>query len=182
MFGKRRGMRGQAAIEYLMTYGWALLVIAIVIVALYMILQTQGRTEQCNAPVGFLCNDPMPQVSVKAGGGATAGQNYINFRLYNKQTQSIVLDRILCTTLGPQDADYNKGKDASGAMISSGSFANFTGVDCYGNSNTALRETPGQEFKGYVVIWYHYENDIDPSIKKSMTLSVSTTVAKPAIN
>ena len=44
--------RGQAALEYLMTYGWALIVIAIVVGVLVFIVATPTNTIQCtsNAP------------------------------------------------------------------------------------------------------------------------------------
>ena len=44
--------RGQAALEYLMTYGWALIVIAIVVGVLVFIVATPTNTLQCasNAP------------------------------------------------------------------------------------------------------------------------------------
>ena len=51
--------RGQAAMEYLMTYGWALLVIVIVLGALvYMgVLNPQGMVpETCNLQAGLMCN------------------------------------------------------------------------------------------------------------------------------
>jgi hypothetical protein len=50
--------RAQAAMEYLMTYGWALLVIVLVLGALiYLgVLNPQGRMQDmCNLPIGFGC-------------------------------------------------------------------------------------------------------------------------------
>ncbi|MDO8339671.1 MAG: hypothetical protein Q7T16_03365 [Candidatus Burarchaeum sp.] len=51
--------KGQAAMEYLMTYGWAILVIVIVLAALlYLGVFNIGSRvpEQCNLPVGIMCN------------------------------------------------------------------------------------------------------------------------------
>jgi hypothetical protein len=50
--------KGQAAMEYLMTYGWAILVIVIVLAALlYLGVFNVGQRvpEQCNLPVGIMC-------------------------------------------------------------------------------------------------------------------------------
>lgn len=50
--------RGQAAMEYLMTYGWALLVIVLVLGALlYLgVLNPQSRIQDtCNLPIGWEC-------------------------------------------------------------------------------------------------------------------------------
>src|SRR3989338_7353948 len=41
--------RGQAALEYLMTYGWALIVIAIVVGVLVFIVATPTNTLQCTS-------------------------------------------------------------------------------------------------------------------------------------
>jgi len=51
--------RGQAALEYLMTYGWALIVIAIVVGVLVFIVSSPGQEVVCNS------SDPA-KVMVKA--------------------------------------------------------------------------------------------------------------------
>lgn len=49
------GLRGQSAMEYLMTYGWALLVIVVVIAVLAWIM-TLNRLDQCIFDPGFQCS------------------------------------------------------------------------------------------------------------------------------
>ncbi|RLG18950.1 hypothetical protein DRN67_03725, partial [Candidatus Micrarchaeota archaeon] len=53
--------RGQAAIEYLSTYGWAVLVIALVLAALVWlgVFNVQGQVQdRCSFPAGSLeCHD-----------------------------------------------------------------------------------------------------------------------------
>ena len=69
--------RAQAAMEYLMTYGWALLVIVLVLGALiYLgVLNPQGRMQDmCNLPIGFGC---------EVAGLSTDGELYI--KLTNQQ-------------------------------------------------------------------------------------------------
>ncbi|MGC8669585.1 MAG: hypothetical protein ACP5TL_00315 [Candidatus Micrarchaeia archaeon] len=60
MFGKKRA---QSAMEYLMTYGWAILVIAIVLVALYYmgIFGSGGSftTTSCIPSSGYMCSNPI---------------------------------------------------------------------------------------------------------------------------
>ncbi len=54
------GKRGQAALEFLMTYGWALLVVLIAIVALaFFGVLNPGKflPSNCNLGVGFSCED-----------------------------------------------------------------------------------------------------------------------------
>jgi hypothetical protein len=49
--------KGQTAMEYLMTYGWAILIIMIVVVVLfYLGVFNLGSTiSQCTFPPGFTC-------------------------------------------------------------------------------------------------------------------------------
>ena len=48
-------MKLQSAIEYLTTYGWAILIIAIVIVALFEIVTGAPQVQTCILPAGFFC-------------------------------------------------------------------------------------------------------------------------------
>ena len=49
MFDKK----GQSALEYLMTYGWALVVIVIVIAALVILVGTPGGADTCSGSTKF---------------------------------------------------------------------------------------------------------------------------------
>ncbi|MDE1870554.1 MAG: hypothetical protein KGH71_06315, partial [Candidatus Micrarchaeota archaeon] len=55
-------IRLQSAMEYLMTYGWAILVIAVVLGALYQLGVFNGNqlgfSSSCLASTGFLCQNP----------------------------------------------------------------------------------------------------------------------------
>jgi len=56
----KRGKRAQAAMEFLMTYGWAILVVLVVIGALAyfgVLNPSQLLPEKCNLPIGFNCKD-----------------------------------------------------------------------------------------------------------------------------
>jgi hypothetical protein len=55
-------LRGQSAMEYLMTYGWAILIIAVVLGALFSLGLFSGSTllgTSCVASPGFLCASPV---------------------------------------------------------------------------------------------------------------------------
>lgn len=162
--------KGQAAMEYLMTYGWALLAIAIVVAALFVITQTQTKVEQCSMTPGFICNEPLPQVVVNK----TTNQNYINFKLYNRQAQAIEISNISCTTDGPSDAKMSDAKSVGVTVSPSGSYI-ISGLVCKSGS-TPLTLSAGQGFQGHVIIWYNYANDLDKNLKKQAVASVSSTV------
>lgn len=55
-----KGIRGQSAMEYLMTYGWAILIIAIVMAAFFMMgLFKSPVGTTCRSPSGFICKSPI---------------------------------------------------------------------------------------------------------------------------
>ncbi len=59
---RRAGTRSQSATEYLMTYGWAILIIAIVTGAFYSMgafSTALSGPSACIAITGYLCNDPV---------------------------------------------------------------------------------------------------------------------------
>lgn len=54
--------RAQSAMEYLMTYGWAILVIAVVLGALFLLGVFNGSnltSSACSASPGYLCGNPV---------------------------------------------------------------------------------------------------------------------------
>jgi hypothetical protein len=57
-----KNFRLQSAMEYLMTYGWAILIIAVVLVALFSLGVFSGGVglgNSCIAQSGFLCQNPL---------------------------------------------------------------------------------------------------------------------------
>ncbi len=76
--------RGQSALEFLMTYGWAILIILVMIAALvYFGVFNPSRLtpEKCVAVPGFGCSDYQLRV-----GGLTS-----NFKLQNSKGDSVTL-------------------------------------------------------------------------------------------
>jgi hypothetical protein len=74
MFGRReKGFKAQSAMEYLMTYGWAILIIAVVLAALFALGVFSGASllgTSCVASSGYTCTNPVMN---------TAGILTINF-------------------------------------------------------------------------------------------------------
>ena len=174
--------KGQAAIEYLMNYGWAILVISIVLVLLYFFIQSPMKVEQCNIQTGFMCNDPVPQIFSVAT-GADAGTVQMNVRLYNKQQQPIKVSEIVCTSGTEGDANITQALAFTPAItIQPGTSYDFKvsssqAVPCYVKATaTKVKLSAGQDFRGYVAIWYVYENEVDDSLKRTVTAMVSGTI------
>jgi hypothetical protein len=119
-----RSLRGQAAMEYLMTYGWALLVIVLVLGALiYLGVLNPGSRLQdtCNLPIGFKCDV----------GGLAGTEGKLNLTITNQQAITLYYVGTACKTgTGVQTTDVTKGvgQIAPGSSQSfECSLADFTG-------------------------------------------------------
>ena len=66
--------RGQAALEYLMTYGWALIVIAIVVGVLVFIVATPTNTMQCTSNAPSKINVVSNNIATTGGAGLSLGK------------------------------------------------------------------------------------------------------------
>ena len=173
-------MKGQAAMEYLMTYGWAILVIVIVL-AVLLFLNPFKAPETClfQQP-GFSCSDAtVPLVYADSNNNV-----HIAMQISNKMGQPVKIHKVICTTVAIGDVT----KDIEGTtlvspndLISAGATANFvTGklgvIDCYKDSSTAVVLSPNSQFKGVVSIWYNYENDPDENIQRQASATLISTV------
>jgi hypothetical protein len=114
--------KGQASLEYLTTYGWALLVLGIVFAALYLFMEFKPDRlvpETCSFGDSFTCNE------FKMNG--TSGR--INVSVVNVVGTSITLDSMICEYQGtnyqekvPDDAkDIAPGAEFTVACNVSGS-------------------------------------------------------------
>ncbi len=143
--------RGQAAMEYLMTYGWALLAIVIVI-ALLLFLNPFGTGESCVAEPGFDCGNPLPYL--KSNGE-------LEVTLRNGQATAINVTGYNCTV----EAKANSFTSYSPSLvINTGGQAKLTG-QCPGVS-------PGQLFQGYLHVRYHYVNEPGTTQQRVIPLKV----------
>ncbi|MEA3255138.1 MAG: hypothetical protein U9Q22_04835, partial [Candidatus Altiarchaeota archaeon] len=71
-----RNMKGQGAMEYLMTYSWAILVVAIVGMVLWQI--GVFDTHEAAIPTGWLTLKPMPPTIVYSAAGNSFDAGFIN--------------------------------------------------------------------------------------------------------
>jgi hypothetical protein len=149
------GKHGQAAMEYLMTYGWAILVIVIVLGALlYLGVFTPPTPDICQFAPGFLC------LSMKAA--YTAPGTSITLTLGNALPSTVYLCSIVCDasqdlksmTLPPECAS-----SGNVAVLKSGERDNvrFPGAQCT-DASGALVE-PGQRYMGKLYLFYSQPGD-----------------------
>ncbi|MCX6774105.1 MAG: hypothetical protein NTY68_03875 [Candidatus Micrarchaeota archaeon] len=169
--------KGQAALEYLMTYGWAILVIVIVLGILLLLFTNMSRVEKCLVtPQGFTCGNANPIVSVDSNKNVN-----IAFRLQNGLSGSVIIDHMLCIQ-GSEPASvsgFTVSKPASteaGTVLPGSSYEDT--IPCLKTDGTKLTSNANQPFTGVVLVYYKLDNDIGGTdIFRKAIMSISTTVS-----
>jgi len=144
--GKR--LKAQSAMEYLMTYGWAILIIAVVLGALFSLGVFSGSSllgTSCIATSGFLCQNPILSTSgtLTATIGQENGYTAYNAFFYVSPQSSGVNSVGFPTTVSQCTSP------PSGTTLSSGQTVT---ISC---PNVLPSPSPiGTSFSGY--IWLNY--------------------------
>jgi len=159
-FGKER--RAQAAMEYLMTYGWALLVIVLVLGALiYLgVLNPSARLQDnCNLPIGFKC-----EVASLKGDGT------LSLKITNQQAITLSNVQIGCKVGSGIETSAVQGNASQ--TITPGDSKVFT---CTLNGFTGKQI--GEIASGEVMLKYNDGTDTDKYVKGTYTAKVSSIPA-----
>ncbi|MCX6768967.1 MAG: hypothetical protein NTY83_03980 [Candidatus Micrarchaeota archaeon] len=175
-----KNMKGQAAMEYLMTYGWAILAIVIVIAAL-IFMNPFGITEMCTfEQAGFTCNEPPPQLYVDSSGNLL-----MNVKVWNQIGQPITIKKVMCTSAPGTEVPEQGAMAVSMPPVQTGASATFTGgtqgqnsINCVNADGAQIQSSAGQSFRGKLVIWYNYENDLDTNVQHQIKATVSSKVTQ----
>lgn len=148
MFGKGNKMRGQAAMEYLMTYGWALLVIVIVI-AILLIINPFSAPQGCRFDdLAFSCSNP-----------AADGSGNLYMTITNGQNTAIKDVQVGCTI--DKSPTYSNTPLYPVVYESGGTEIPRQGLIKIGTVNPVACDTGGRnynigdEFSGKVWLFYH---------------------------
>ncbi|MBN2477924.1 hypothetical protein JXB01_01400 [Candidatus Micrarchaeota archaeon] len=173
---KKCSKKGQAAMEYLMTYGWAILVIVIVLAALYFWLPKGSEVCLFREP-GFLC-EGKPQIYMDEG------QLNIAVRIDNKLSESIESAALVCTDAPEGDINSNfitihgTATDGSWGAGSSKVFGGDTdlAIPCVDRNGDEIAMQENEFFKGYIAVAYSLSSDPNKNIKHVTLASVSGPV------
>jgi hypothetical protein len=176
--------KGQAAMEYLMTYGWAILAIIIVIAALIYLNPFRAPELCLFQQQGFSCSEPNPQVYLDSSGDVN-----MNVRIWNKLGRSITIKRILCSTAQTSeissDADGVRVVPDDGFDVPTGAYMTFSGtggndlnIGCFDADGGEVQLAPNQEFRGRLIVWYNYKDDLDQSILHEAQANVISLVVE----
>ncbi len=137
-------LAAQSAIEYLTTYGWAIIIITIVLVAMFELGLFQP-------PVSTTCVFPAELGCLSAILYSSTGQ--VNLTIQQNTQATINITAYGCNNSGnPSNMVIPNNPPSNQITVSIGSTLTFN-VLCYING-TALSIAPGQLFKGAVIINY----------------------------
>lgn len=163
--------KGQAAMEYLMTYGWALLAIVIVIAALIYLNPFRAPELCLFQQQGFSCSEPNPQIY------SDGGDVSMNVRIWNKLGKTVIIKGIVCTNAQATDIELTSEFDWD-QSIPTGSSYDFYNIDCIDSDGDQVQMQPNQEFRGKMLVWYNYEDDLSENIKHEAQANVISVVVE----
>jgi hypothetical protein len=169
IFNKK--MRGQAAMEYLMTYGWAILVIVIVIAILAFFLPSTPESCRFDQP-GFSCSSEPGDFGIIAN-TSQANEIYVAVNIENGKGKIIKMNSIFCTTGSLIEAAAFKDTLALPVDedVPSGVTKQFD-VPCYDNDGNVVVKSPGESFLGSLIIYYNFVPDV---VKVNRTAEAKVT-------
>jgi len=141
--------KAQSAMEYLMTYGWAILIIAVVLGALFSLGVFSGSSllgTSCIATPGFLCQNPLLSTSgtLTATIGQENGYTAYNAYFYVSPQSSGVGTTGFPTTVSQCTSPTPGTNLVSGQTVT---------ISC---STGLSSPTIGTSFSGY--IWLNYSS------------------------
>ncbi len=159
------GRKAQSAMEYLMTYGWAIIVILVVLAVLYILgIFTPNKIlgTQCNALFKYSCQNLhlATNGSVSFLLGQNSGTTEYNIAVACTQTKN--------ATGGPNPSTAWMYLNSTGAVKSSypysntylfesGTFAQVNNIPCYSSTGSLLgSQKYGAGFTGF--LWIKYTN------------------------
>ena len=165
--------KGQAAMEYLMTYGWALLAIVIVIAALIYLNPFRAPELCLFQQQGFSCSEPNPQLY------SDGGDVSMNVRIWNKLGKTVKVHGVLCTNAQVTDVQLDQATlYEDPRTIPTGSSEDFLNVDCRGSDGYQVQMQANEEFRGKMLVWYNYVDDINENIKHEAQANVISVVVE----
>ncbi|MEM3875886.1 MAG: hypothetical protein QXP35_02315 [Candidatus Micrarchaeaceae archaeon] len=151
-----KSKKAQSAMEYLMTYGWAILIIAVVLAALDMLGVFSGSTflgTSCLATPGYSCSSPIISTN-------TLGDNLLSFN-FSETGQTLYNVKFACAATSnsitglPNSGTSNAFSPVVANTLISGSTITVTGITCFGSNGNAFANNPiGTAFSGQ--IWMNY--------------------------
>jgi hypothetical protein len=158
--------KAQSAMEYLMTYGWAILIMAVVLGALfYLGVFNSGNAtgSSCLASAGYLCQNPLLSTNgmLSLQFGQDVGQNIYNVELACASLAGTIgpSNTIVFSTIYSNNGVANPETDTANVYNSlsmlDGDQLSITQLPCYGTNGAPIGNTMlGSSYSGY--LWINF--------------------------
>lgn len=132
--------------EYLTTYGWAILIIALALAVVFSIIPTSNPSQQCSLPAGFSCINYY-----------IAQNGLLEINLLQSTSDPIEITALGCNnpeSIGQMDYPVNQPLFTMPVNVPIGANYSFA-VQCYsGTANTPFFGKINSEYSGYLTINY----------------------------
>ncbi len=156
-------VKAQSALEYMITYGWMILVVAIVLAALYFLGVFNSSaliSDTCTMPIGFTCT-----------GTVLTSSGSLSLSMEQGTSSQINVTAIGCNT---NVTTANMQQESPQVSIFAGSSYTFNSVQCYAGAS-AFSGAIGSVYRGYLIMNY---TDIASGLSHTITGSVLLKVKK----
>jgi hypothetical protein len=174
--------KGQAVMEYLITYGLALFVILIVLAILVaVVLPSLQAPETCQfTQPGFGCSTKKHVLVADSSDNIR-----ILFQLDNQQGKSVEILDVMCTSAAPANvrkSDVDTAEPSAFVeQMAAGTSRTFGGsasdlteeVPCYDEQGNRLTLNAGSAFKGTLAVVYKFTEDV-PSAPTRLAVATVT--------
>lgn len=146
--------KGQAAMEYLQTYGWALLLIIIIFAILvWLFLNSTGPRYCLFDDSGMSCSEPAPVIT---------SDGYLLAQIKNVMGKGIYIKGLLCVEQPPVNLSFYDPRTKyifPPEYLGSGDsfLVNKYNLTCY--SGDKIVNLSERSFHGHLYVWYNYVSD-----------------------
>ncbi|MCL5106281.1 MAG: YncE family protein [Candidatus Marsarchaeota archaeon] len=157
---KSNNRKAQSAMEYLMTYGWAILIIAVILAALDILGVFNGSafiSSSCLSTPGYLCSSPVMVAN-------TNGPNLLSFSFKQDTGETLYNVSFMCAAsstsqgypnVNVTSTNYGAQTSSNLTVLTSGSSVDVSGLKCYGSNGNLFKNNPiGAVFSG--TLWIRY--------------------------
>lgn len=177
--------KGQAVMEYLITYGLALFVILIVLAILVaVVLPSLRAPETCQfTQPGFTCNQKPHAIVADASDSV-----YLLFQLDNAQGRAITITGISCMTTATgnvRKTDVEAHNALSGPVLLAAGESRTVGSEdsditdevlCLNDDGTVTVLSANSNYKGALAVLYHFQGDVPGAPERLAVATVTGTV------
>jgi len=173
---KPSARKGQAAMEYLMTYGWAILVIVIVLAVLWFYLPrllSMATPAGCVFASGFDCSEPPPTIYSSKDNNDLR----VTVKIRNHKGRTVDINSVLCTDASLEEVTREIGHHpAQGQDVIIAGGSKTYDIVCKNKNNGTMTKAADTDFRGLLIVWYVYEDDLRSDIFRKDEAVLTGTV------